>query len=141
MGSGTLGRGPSRLPCAINSPLKIKVSVMRSLLFVRRASAAVVVCVLAAVTSQADEPLRWKLKAGEKLATSMVQDMNMNMDAGPAGKLSTTAQQNMQMNWDVQKVNADGSAVVKQTIGRIRVKMTAPGGQGFDYDSNAEGPA
>lgn len=117
---------------------------MRSSLSVRRvlcALAALLFCVLSTVTSHADEPLRWKFKAGDKFDYTMAQDMNMNMDAGPAGKLATTAQQNMEMNWAIQTVNPDGSAVIKQSIDRIRVKMTAPGGQGFDYDSDSKEPA
>lgn len=117
---------------------------MRSSSLVRRgwyALAALSLCVLTTAVSQADEPLRWKFKAGDKFNYNMKQDMNMNMDAGPAGKLATTAQQNMDMNWAIQSVNPDGGAVIKQTIDRIRVKMTAPGGQGFDYDSDNEGPA
>lgn len=117
---------------------------MRSSSLVRRgwcALAALSLCVLTTAVSQADEPLRWKFKAGDKFNYNMKQDMNMNMDAGPAGKLATTAQQNMDMNWAIQSVNPDGGAVIKQTIDRIRVKMTAPGGQGFDYDSDDEGPA
>jgi hypothetical protein len=106
-----------------------------------RAFAALLLCFLSTAVSQADEPLRWKFKAGDKYNYNMKQDMNMNMDAGPAGKLATTAQQNMDMNWAIQSVNPDGGAVIKQSIDRIRVKMTAPGGQGFDYDSDDEGPA
>ena len=34
-----------------------------------------------------------------------------------------------------------GDAVIEQKIDRIRMKMTAPGGQGFDYDTDSEEPA
>lgn len=96
---------------------------------------------LSAATVQAEGPLRWKLKAGEALRHQMKQDMNMKMDAGPAGKLTTTAVQTMDMSWNVKNVTENGDVIIEQNIDRIRVKMAAPGGQGFEYDSESEEPA
>jgi hypothetical protein len=93
------------------------------------------------VRCQADEPLRWKFTAGEAFDYQMTQDMNMNMDAGPAGQMATTAAQTMNMTWSINRVEDQGDAVIEQKIARIRVKMTAPGGQGFDYDTDSEEPA
>ena len=92
-------------------------------------------------TSGAEEPLRWKFKVGDQLDYQMTQQMNMNMDAGKAGQLHTSMHQVMDMKWDVKGVNDKGEAVVEQSIKRIQMKMAAPGGQGFEYDSDAEGPA
>lgn len=71
--------------------------------------------------SHAEEPLRWNFKVGEQLDYQMTQQMNMT--------------------WDVKGVNDKGDAVIEQAIKRIQMKMEAPGGQGFEYDSAAEGPA
>jgi hypothetical protein len=92
-------------------------------------------------TCRAEEPLRWKFKVGEQLDYQLTQDMNMDMDAGPTGQLHTSMNQVMNMQWDVKGVDDQGNAVVEQSIKRIQMKMTAPGGQGFDYDSASEGPA
>jgi hypothetical protein len=89
----------------------------------------------------AEEPLRWKFKVGEQLDYKMTQKMDMDMDAGQAGKLHTSMNQTMDMQWDVKGVNDKGEAVVEQSIKRIQMKMEAPGGQGFEYDSSSEGPA
>ena len=103
---------------------------------------ATVVCWAAlSTTSRGEEPLRWKFKVGEQLDYQMTQDMNMDMDAGPTGKLHTSMNQVMNMQWDVKGVNDQGDAVIEQAVKRIQMKMTAPGGQGFEYDSAAEGPA
>ena len=103
---------------------------------------ATVVCWAAvSSTSCAEEPLRWKFKVGEQLDYQLTQQMNMDMDAGQTGKLHTSMNQVMNMQWDVKGVNDQGDAVVEQSIKRIQMKMEAPGGQGFEYDSSAEGPA
>ncbi|MEX2093885.1 MAG: DUF6263 family protein [Pirellulales bacterium] len=103
---------------------------------------AVVSClVVTSSISQADEPLRWKFTAGEKLDYQMTQDMNMDMDAGPAGKLATNAGQTMSITWIVKSIDEKGDALIEQTIDRIHMNMTAPGGQGFDYDTDSEEPA
>lgn len=91
--------------------------------------------------SLADEPLRWKFTAGEKLDYQVTQDMNMNVDAGPAGKMAFTAAQTLNMTWNVKSVNEKGDAVIEQQIDRIYKKMTAPGGEGFEYDTDSEEPA
>lgn len=103
---------------------------------------AVVSClVVTSSISQADEPLRWKFTAGEKLEYQMTQDMKMNVDAGPAGKMAFTAAQTLNISWDVKSVNEKGDAVIEQKIDRIYKKMTAPGGEGFEYDTDSEEPA
>jgi hypothetical protein len=87
------------------------------------------------------ETLRWKFKVGEKLTCSISQDMNMNIDAGQTGDLTRVVHQSMDMTWNVEGVNDEGDAVITQSIDRVRMKVDAPGGQGFEYDSDAEEPA
>lgn len=102
-----------------------------------RAFAAVLLCFLSTAVSQADEPLRWKFKAGDQLNFSMSQDMNM--DAGAALKMGR--QQTMDTTWAIKTVDAAGNAVVDHKIDRIRVRMAGPAGQSFDFDSDSEEPA
>lgn len=91
--------------------------------------------------AQAEEPLRWKFAAGQGFDYQMKQDMTMNMNAGPAGQMATSTDQNMSMTWNIKSVDDKGSAVVEQKVERIQMKMSMPGGQGFDYDSSSEQPA
>jgi hypothetical protein len=91
--------------------------------------------------ARAAETLRWKFTVGEKLSCSISQDMNMNIDAGQIGDLKRIVHQSMDMTWNVEGVNDQGDAVITQSIDRVRMKVDAPDGQGFEYDSDAEGPA
>ena len=86
---------------------------------------------------RADEPLRWKFEKGEKLDYNMVQDMTMAAEGGPLAKMETKMRQEMDMTWDVQDVNEQGDAVIRQTFDRVQMKMTTPAG-GFAYDSQSE---
>jgi hypothetical protein len=97
--------------------------------------------VLGAASARADELLRWKFNTGEAFETQMKQDMNMSINAGAAGQMATTANQTMNMTWTVKSVDEKGVATIEQKIDRIQMKMTAPGGQGFDYDTQSEEPA
>src|SRR5262245_55748087 len=91
-------------------------------------------------TLAADEPIRWKFTSGEVLSFEMNQDMNMNIQAGPAQQMSTTAQQSMNMHWNVKSVDGEGNAEIEQRFDRIQLKMTVPGGQGLVYDTDSEEP-
>ena len=74
--------------------------------------AAVGCLCLVAARSQAEAPLRWKFNAGEAFDYQMTQDMNMQIDAGPAGQLATTAGQTMNMTWNIKSVDDKGDAVI-----------------------------
>jgi hypothetical protein len=110
-----------------------------------RCTASLLLLVIAAAscgsTAMAAEPIRWKLKAGDKFNYDMNQDTTMNMNAGPAGQMVTTVQQKMEMTWDVQQVNEAGDAVIKQSFDRVTMNMNAPMGQTIEYDSDAAEPA
>jgi len=107
--------------------------IVRSMLFV-------FVALLAGQTS-ADEAIRWKLAVGDAFDYQTRQEMNMNVDAGAGVQMAMTAGQTMNATWSVKSVEANGDAVIEQKIERIQSKMTAPDGQGFDYDTDSEEPA
>lgn len=91
---------------------------------------------------QAQEPLRWKFKVGEKLDYNMVQEMQMSASgAALPQEMKTSMRQEMNMTWDVQGVDEkSGEAVIRQKFDRVKMKMTTPVG-GFEYDSkSAEAP-
>src|SRR5262245_53773494 len=111
-----------------------------------RAQSFVVGCVALAAAAifcssreVAAEELRWKFAVGEKLDYTMIQDMTMSASGaalGAAGQ-TTTMRQEMDMTWDVQGVNNDGEAVIKQKFDRVKMKMSGPSG-GFEYDSKSD---
>ena len=88
---------------------------------------------------QAEEPLRWKFKVGEKLDYNMVQEMQMAASgAAVPQEMKTSMHQEMNMTWDVQGVDdKSGEAVIRQKFDRVKMKMTTPVG-GFEYDSKSE---
>jgi hypothetical protein len=94
----------------------------------------------------AQEALRWKFKEGEKLDYTMVQDMTIGTQGGPAGGQNVTMRQEMDMTWDVVGVNEEGDAIIKQKFEQIKMKMTLPPPLGgFEYDTKSDaapaGPA
>lgn len=91
----------------------------------------------AATRTAAQEPLRWKFEKGQKLDYNMVQDMTMAAEGGPVGQMNTKMRQEMDMTWDVQEVNDEGEAVIRQKFDRVKMKMTTPLG-GFDFDSESD---
>jgi|tagenome__1003787_1003787.scaffolds.fasta_scaffold20899817_2 hypothetical protein len=94
---------------------------------------------VAVTAAQAEEPLRWKFKVGEKLDYNMVQEMQMSASgAGVPQEAKTSMRQEMNMTWDVQGVDdKSGEAVIRQKFDRVKMKMQTPFG-GFDYDSKSE---
>jgi Family of unknown function (DUF6263) len=92
-----------------------------------------------ATSVQAQEPLRWKFKVGEKLDYNMVQEMQMSASgAALPQEMKTSMRQEMNMTWDVQGVDEkSGEAVIRQKFDRVKMKMTTPVG-GFEYDSKSE---
>lgn len=105
------------------------------------ALAAAVAVVVFAPMAQAAEPLVWKFEPGLTNHYQMVQKMDMSMNLGAGGETSSSMVQTIDMSWTVEEVQDDDSAVLKQKIDRMRMKMTMPGDQGgSEFDSAAEKP-
>jgi Family of unknown function (DUF6263) len=103
---------------------------------------AAIGCVVSiSARAQADELLRWSLKAGDSFDYEIKQDMVMNIDAGQDRQLSINSDQTMNITWNVKSVDDKGVAQIEQKIDRIQKKMSAPGGQGFAYDTDSKEPA
>jgi Family of unknown function (DUF6263) len=114
----------------------------RSITFGFAAFAAVLNSVVGVSCSAAEQPLRWKFQVGDKLDYAIVQEMNMVVDgtaaAGQPGNANrSTLRQEMDMSWNVQGVNEEGEAVIKQRFERIKMKVTSPQ-VSFEYDSKSE---
>jgi len=80
------------------------------------------------------EVLRWKFKAGEKLAYTMDQKTVTSMKV-MGQEIKTTLTQTINVHWDVKSLNSDGVANVSQTIDRFRTKIESPFVP-FEFDSN-----
>ncbi|MCI0492172.1 MAG: DUF6263 family protein [Planctomycetes bacterium] len=117
--------------------MRFGTKIRRLVLFA--AFAVTAVLLIAPFASAEDQPLRWKFEVGEKLNYDMVQDMTLSMSGGQGGPASTTVQQQMNMKWDVQGVNEEGEAVIRQKIDRVRMQMTGPMGK-VEYDSDSQEP-
>jgi Family of unknown function (DUF6263) len=88
----------------------------------------------------ADEPLRWKVKVGDKHQYEFSQHMEMTLDAGPKGKMNIKTQRLWEFAWRVKEVNAQGDATIEQSIARVQLKMSGRAGQTLEYDSNSKEP-
>jgi hypothetical protein len=97
-----------------------------------------VVIALAAIasTGQAQTKLRWKFTPGEKVNYEMTMDMNMEMKIGDK-PLSSKMSQRIYTTWQVKEIADDGTAELIQTVDRIVMESTSPGGDSklIKYDS------
>ncbi len=92
---------------------------------------------LFATLCQAAEPLQWKFQPGETTHYRLQQDSTSSI-AMEQGDVKTTMSQNIDLAWLVESVDEAGVAKVRQDIQRVRMKMTAPTGQEYAFDSNSE---
>jgi hypothetical protein len=87
------------------------------------------------------EPLRWKLKLGEKLNYHMVEEMTLTTRGAPLDETNTPLHQEMDMTWTVVGVKGDGETVIEQKIHDVKLKMAGPPGEKIEYDSKGEDAA
>lgn len=88
--------------------------------------------------TSAEDALRYKFSVGKKLSYKMAQEMEMTVTPeGVPNAMKTGTNQTTEMIWNVVEVKEDGSAVIDQSMNRIQMKVTGPGG-GFDFDSNSD---
>ena len=88
------------------------------------------VCLLISSPAAAAETLRWKWSKGDTQRYVMKQQMEMTINAGPAGQMKTSTGQQMVMNWTADEVDAEGAATLSQRFERISMKMSGPFGPG-----------
>jgi hypothetical protein len=80
------------------------------------------------------ETLRWKFSPGESLHYRMEQK-NVTAVKAPGHDLKTTVTQVTETTWTVRSVDKNGTAVMEQTIDRIRMKIESPLGKPVEYDT------
>ncbi len=87
----------------------------------------------------AQTKLRWKFQAGEKVNYEMNMVMVQSMNFGDQ-PINTKVSQLMNMTWQAKEVADDGTAVMEQTIDRIRVEIVPPGADPtpIKYDSQSK---
>lgn len=92
----------------------------------------------AATDADAQAPLRWKFKLGEKLDYHMVEEMTLTTRGAPLDEASTPLRQEMDMTWTVVGVKGDGEAVIEQKFHDVKLKMTGPRGEKIEYQSGGD---
>ena len=112
------------------STMHSSVSVIRSAL----AACGLASALLASNVSVA-EPLAWKFAPGLTNRYRMTQDTRLTINSGAAGDAKTHQQLTIDISWTVEKVNDDGSAVLKQQIDRMRIKAETGESQVAEIDS------
>jgi len=87
-----------------------------------------------ATEARAADVLRWKFKAGEKLAYTMDQKTVTTMKhMGQESKM--TLSQTISIHWDVKSVTPQGDAQLAQTIDRFQTRIESPYAM-VEFDSN-----
>jgi hypothetical protein len=110
-----------------------------------------VIATVAAASAHSQEPLRWKFKAGERLAYDSAQDMTIDVAGVQGGNFQMRTEQQLNLIWDVVSVDEQGNARIQQKLDRVRLKMTGPAAgqqvaegvkknETVEYDSQAKDP-
>jgi hypothetical protein len=87
---------------------------------------------------RAAESPRWKFEPGASHRYRMTQTMDMTMDLGAGGTESPKITNVFDYTWTVDSVQDNGSAVIKQTIDRVRMTIAGAGDGALDYDSESD---
>ena len=81
--------------------------------------------------------LRWELKPGQALDVQFTQDMTIQMNA-MGRDLQSSADMGMTMRWNVESVEPDGTARIRQSIDQLSMRLETPGSDPIEYDSAQE---
>ena len=79
--------------------------------------------------ADAQSPLRWKFKRGEKFDYHMVEEMTLTTRGVPLDETSTPLHQEMDMTWTVVGVNDDGEAVIEQKFHDVQAENDRSAGR------------
>jgi hypothetical protein len=107
------------------------------LALIRCMTVAVIFAAFAADASAADPPT-WKFAPGLTNRYRMTQDSHLRINSGATGDATTNSTMTIDISWTVKKVNNDGSAILKQQIDRMRMKIETGDGQIAEIDSASE---
>ncbi|HVW39101.1 MAG TPA: DUF6263 family protein [Pirellulales bacterium] len=113
---------------------------------IRRITALLAVCffAVAAAAEAAPKMLQWKFTPGKKSYYRVVQDSDLSVEGGQK-PFKLKSSQTMDVGWEVNEVDADGTADMTQTIVRVQLRVTGGPGGDIEYDSDAaetpKGPA
>jgi hypothetical protein len=97
--------------------------------------AACGLALLFTLTATAADPLTWKFTPGLTNRYRMTQDTHLTINSGATGDAKTHTVMTIDISWTVEKVNDDGSAVLKQQIDRMRIKAETGDAQVAEIDS------
>lgn len=102
----------------------------------RIAIATIAVLAVVQATTQAAEPLRWKLKAGEKYDFTVKQQSEIAMSVMDQD-IEMSMEVVIDAPWEVTDVDDEGVMTVASRFQRIQMNMQSPF-FAFDYDSDSE---
>ncbi len=88
----------------------------------------------------AETLLRWKLQPGEQFALHVTHHSDLETDV-KGKRVATTVDMLLEMHWQIEAVDENSVARIKQTIRRMRLKMDAPSVGSIEFDSAADAPA
>ena len=95
---------------------------------------------LSPASLQAELALRWRFEPGQSFKQVLTQDMNTSAMLG-AQVVETKIVQTVDIRWNVRAVDDQGVAELDKNFERVRLKMNAIGGLGFEFESQSEEPA
>ncbi|MBX3413094.1 MAG: hypothetical protein KF708_10435 [Pirellulales bacterium] len=96
--------------------------------------AALALAISFGARAQAADALGWKFKEGDKVQYAVLNAQHRLIDASGA-EFDIDFAFTTDVTWVVDKVNADGSAELTQTIDRVQLKVNTPFTGEFGFDS------
>jgi hypothetical protein len=105
---------------------------------VRRITALLAACFfgLAAAAEAAPKMLQWKFTPGKKSYYRVVQDFDWSVEGGQQ-PFKVKSSQTMDVSFEVNEVDAEGTADMTAKIVRVQLRATGGPGGNIDYDSDA----
>jgi hypothetical protein len=102
----------------------------------RNAACALLVLTVTATQAEgAGTELRWKFQKERPYRFEMSQDLEVGVETPDGRSVNTKVKQRMGMTWAIRELKPDGSAVMTQTIGRIKIDIEGPAGR-YELDSD-----
>ncbi|TWT66768.1 hypothetical protein Pla123a_46570 [Posidoniimonas polymericola] len=98
------------------------------------------IVIIAVGHAAADEPLQWKLNPGQSLPLAIEQTYESTLHTG-SGDVSSSSTQQVDLSWKANDgAEQVGAVRIEQEISRIRFGFNAPGGQGYEFDTDSSEP-
>lgn len=84
------------------------------------------------------ETPRWKLEAGQAYPWRLTQQVDASQQLEAGSEASYQLKLILDAQWEVEQVDDQGAATIRQTVQRIQLSVAGPGEQTMQYDSDDE---